>query len=150
MKLQYAAGLLAGCLLLAGCGQTATRTAPARANGPVAQTPSATPQRIGDCVRTAVSNVGARLEAPDEKGVMRAVPGSGSAISYANGIGGVSYESVPGIDTSRVGDAIELCLVSLPQDCPPGDDRGKTYAARNLRTGASWSVPDSEHMCGGA
>jgi hypothetical protein len=114
------------------------------------QTVSATPQGVGDCVRTAVTNVGTRLEAPDEKGVMRAVPGSGSAISYANGIEGVSYDSVPGIDNSRVGDAIELCLASLPRNCPPGDSRGKTYTARNIRTGATWSVPDSEHMCGGA
>ena len=150
MKSRYAASWLAGCLALASCGQTATSAAPTRANSAGVQTMSATPQKIGDCVRTAVTDVGTRLEAPDEKGVMRAVPGSGSAISYANGIDGVSYESVPGIDNSRVGDAIELCLTSLPQDCPPGDDRGKTYTARNIRTGATWTVPDAEHMCGGA
>ena len=43
-----------------------------------------------------------------------------------------------------------VCLVALPQDCPPGDDRGKTYAAANLRTLGAWSAADSEHMCGGA
>jgi hypothetical protein len=50
----------------------------------------------------------------------------------------------------RSGDKVKLCLVSLPEDCPPGDDRGKIYRATNLRTGESWEAPDSQHSCGGA
>jgi hypothetical protein len=43
-----------------------------------------------------------------------------------------------------------LCLTGIPDECPPGDDRGKTYKATNLRTKKSWEAMDSEHMCGGA
>jgi hypothetical protein len=96
---------------------------------------------VGECVQTTVQQVGTRLEN---------TPGSGSAISYANGVSQVSYDQVPGIDASQAGDGVKLCLVSLPQNCPPGDDRGKVYSATNLRTGQTWSEPDSEHMCGGA
>jgi len=38
----------------------------------------------------------------------------------------------------------------VPSDCPKGDDRGKVYSAVNKRTGQGWSLPDAEHMCGGA
>ena len=79
-----------------------------------------------------------------------ALQNSGSAISYANNIYGVSYEVVDAVRSSRVGDPVTLCLVSIPQDCPKGDDRGKVYSATNLRTKQGWSLPDAEHMCGGA
>ena len=31
-----------------------------------------------------------------------------------------------------------------------GDQRGRIYQARNLRTGGTWTLPDSQHSCGGA
>ena len=62
----------------------------------------------------------------------------------------VEYDAVPGIDHSRIGDTVRLCLVSIPKNCPPGDDRGRVYEGTNLRTNEKWSAPDSEHMCGGA
>jgi hypothetical protein len=62
----------------------------------------------------------------------------------------ISYEIIPQIHRPRVGDKVTLCLVSLPENCSPGDDRGKIYRAINLRTGGSWQAPDSQHMCGGA
>jgi hypothetical protein len=142
-------------LALAGCGQggagaasgasgsqaaASPPAAPAPATQPAAAT-NATPAQVGDCVQTTVQQVGTRLDN---------TPGSGSAISYADSITQVSYDQVPGIDSSQAGDAIKLCLVSLPQNCPPGDDRGKVYSATNLRTGQTWSEPDSEHSCGGA
>ena len=99
------------------------------------------PTQVGQCAQTTVKSVGTRLED---------TPGSGSAISYSNGGGQVSYDQVPGMDHAQAGDAIKLCLVSLPQDCPPGDDRGKIYAGTDLRTGETWSEADSEHSCGGA
>lgn len=40
--------------------------------------------------------------------------------------------------------------MSLPQHCPPGDNRGKIYTTTNMRTVKSWTLPDSEHRCGGA
>jgi hypothetical protein len=98
------------------------------------------PTEIGACSETTIEDIGYRLGDPD----------SGSAISYANGGGQVSYDTIPEIHRSRVGDPVRLCLVSIPEDCPPGDDRGKVYSATNLRTGDSWEAPDSQHSCGGA
>lgn len=98
------------------------------------------PTEIGACSETTIEDIGYRLGDPD----------SGSAISYANGGGQVSYDTIPEIHRSRVGDPVRLCLVSIPEDCPPGDDRGKVYSATNFRTGDSWEAPDSQHSCGGA
>jgi hypothetical protein len=97
--------------------------------------------RVGQCVETRVKEVGNRLEN---------TPGSGSSITFTNGGGQVSYEQVPAVDASRPGDRVSMCLVSVPEDCPPGDDRGRTYKTTNKRTGQSWTLPDAEHMCGGA
>ncbi len=62
----------------------------------------------------------------------------------------MSYDKVQEIIRSRVGDPVLMCLVEIPQDCPPGDDRGKIYTTTNLRTQESWTLPDSQHSCGGA
>jgi hypothetical protein len=43
-----------------------------------------------------------------------------------------------------------LCLVSIPKNCPAGDERGKIYSATNLNTTAYWLLPDAQHGCGGA
>src|SRR5262245_48758398 len=102
---------------------------------------SAAPANVGECVSATVALVGPRLEG---------VPGSGSAIEYANGLSQVSYDAIPGIDHSQAGDTVNVCLVSVPENCPPGDDRGRVYSGTNARTGESWSAPDSQHMCGGA
>ena len=102
---------------------------------------AASPTRIGQCVGTRVKEVGTRLEN---------TPGSGSLVTFTNGGVQVSYEQVREVDESRPGDRVSMCLVSIPKDCPPGDDRGRTYKATNKRTGQSWTLPDSEHMCGGA
>lgn len=131
--------VLALYLALAACGQQAPPKTNATDSAPVVHDPSR--MSAGECVDTTVSNVGSRLED---------MPTSGSAILYANGLSQVSYDAVPGIDHSHAGDAVHLCLASVPQHCPPGDNRGKVYAATNTRTGESWSAPDSEHMCGGA
>lgn len=99
------------------------------------------PTRIGQCARTTISRVGTRLEG---------VAGSGSALQFANSGYQVSYEVVPAVGRSRVGDPVTMCLVSIPQDCPSGDTRGRIYRTTNLRTRESWQLPDSEHSCGGA
>ena len=49
-----------------------------------------------------------------------------------------------------VGNPVQLCLVSLPTDCPPGDERGKEYSLLDRRTGFSGVYVDSWHLCGGA
>jgi hypothetical protein len=102
---------------------------------------------VGRCTKTTISKIGTRLT----QGVNGPnVPGSGSAIYYSDGGYQVSYETIAGIEKSRVGDKIILCLVSIPTSCPRGDDRGKWYKATNLRTGETWRLPNSEHDCGGA
>ncbi len=99
------------------------------------------PTKEGQCVATAIKEISTRLEG---------VADSGDAITYANGIYGVSYSRIDGLKGARAGDAIELCLTEIPDDCPPGDDRGKTYKATDLRTHKHWEAMDSEHICGGA
>ncbi len=98
------------------------------------------PTEIGACSGTTITEIGYRLGDPD----------TGSAISYANGGVQISYDTIAEIHRSKIGDAVTLCLVSVPEDCPPDDDRGKVYRATNLRTGESWEAPDSQHSCGGA
>lgn len=102
---------------------------------------AATFANIGDCRNTAIQSLGTRLGG---------VPDSGSAVNYGNGVYGVSYDIIPELEESRIGDPIKLCLTDVPRNCPPGDDRGKLYAATNLRTGGKWELSDSEHECGGA
>lgn len=135
----FAVAALSACLALGACGPNgAGEPQPAPATTEAA---SAAPANVGECVETVVTLVGPRLEG---------VPDSGSAVEYANGLSQVDYAAVPGIDHSTVGDAVRLCLVSVPENCPPGDDRGRVYEATNLRTNETWTAPDSQHMCGGA
>ena len=99
----------------------------------------------GECFTTRVKRVETRLE---DNG--RPVADSGSAIVLADGHYNVSYDQLPGIDRSRPGDPVRLCVVAVPSHCPAGDNRGITYRGRNLRTGLFWRAADAEHMCGGA
>jgi hypothetical protein len=105
------------------------------------------PVRIGQCSTTTVKQVETRLV---DGATNRPMPGSGSAIEFANGGYQVSYDQVPAVDRSRPGDPVAMCLVSVPRHCPPGDDRGRMYKTTNLRTRGSWTLPDAEHECGGA
>lgn len=90
---------------------------------------------------TTIKQVGTRLEG---------IADSGDAVSYANGGYQVNYGTIQGLKGSRPGDPVRLCLTSMPDNCPPGDARGKSYRATDLRTHKSWEAFDSEHMCGGA
>jgi len=102
---------------------------------------------VGTCVRTTIREVSQRLE---DGTTHRPMPGSGSAVEFANGLYQVSYDQVPEVNRSRRGDPVFVCLMKLPQHCPPGDVRGKLYTTTNLRTEESWTLPDAEHGCGGA
>lgn len=99
------------------------------------------PKKEGACSVTTIKKVTTRLDG---------ITGSGDAVVYANGGYQVSYEKIRGLKGSRAGDKVRLCLTSIPDECPPGDDRGKIYKATNLRTHQSWEAADSEHSCGGA
>jgi len=112
------------------------------------QPTSGLPVQVGQCTFTRIASISGRfgpLKPPRDK-----FDSSGIAITFDDGGAQVSYDYVRDIAQSRVGDQVLLCLVSIPQDCPPGDDRGKFYSGTNLRTKGSWVLPDSQHMCGGA
>jgi len=110
-------------------------------------TTSAIPTKVGECSKTTVSKIGTRLT---DGTTGQNIAGSGSEIEYANGIIQVSYDNVQGIEDALIGDNINLCLVSIPTDCPAGDNRGRVYTALDERTGHTWQASDSEHSCGGA
>lgn len=135
--------LVAACLLVASCGPAPGNNAESETienPGPeVSETDSV--MQVGDCVETSVTLAGSRLEG---------VADSGSGVEFANGMSQVSYDVLPGIANSRVGDPVRVCLVSVPENCPPGDNRGRVYSGTNLRTNEIWTAPDSQHMCGGA
>jgi hypothetical protein len=105
------------------------------------------PKQVGQCSETAIRKIETRLV---DGTTGKPVPGSGSAVSFANRGYQVSYDAEPAIQASRRGDRVRICLVKLPEACPPGDNRGRVYTTTNLRTNQSWTLPDSEHSCGGA
>jgi uncharacterized protein len=113
----------------------------ATTSGPV-YPPDALPTEIGQCM---IASITSRLQAD-----INASPDDGSAISFDNGGFQVSYEKEQAIIASKVGDKVLMCLVEIPENCPPGDDRGRIYTTTNLRTQQSWTLPDSQHSCGGA
>jgi hypothetical protein len=101
------------------------------------------PTRIFACGGSVIRLIGGRLEGDTNFS-------TGTSVFYQNGGSQVSYEKVPAIVNSKRGDHVLICLVFIPNHCPAGDDRGKLYIATNLRTLDSWTLPDSEHSCGGA
>lgn len=112
-----------------------------------AATESAPLTRIGQCTNTSVAKLGTRLGDEDAN---ESVPGSGTAIWFANNIYLVAYETIPQAEASRPGDKVKMCLTHIPSDCPPGDDRGKVYTVTNMRTKQRFTMADSSHECGGA
>jgi hypothetical protein len=101
------------------------------------------PTRIFACGGSVITAIGGRLEGDTNFS-------SGTSVFYQNGGSQVSYAKVPAIINSKRGDHVLICLVFIPSHCPAGDDRGKIYTTTNLRTLDSWTLPDTEHSCGGA
>jgi len=110
------------------------------------------PTKIGSCARSSIKEIGYRLSSPDKNGVYIPVTGSGTSITYLNGGYQVSYEMVSAIFNSREKDPVEICLGFIPEchHAQAGDMRGRSYLVKNLRTGKTWELPDSQHVCGGA
>src|SRR4051794_1814442 len=106
---------------------------------------SSLPAKPGQCVTTQVASVTSRLEG-EPPGAFE----SGTAINFSNGGHQVSNERESALIASKRGDRVIMCLTAIPRGCPPGDDRGRYYTVTNLRTRSSWSLPDSQHLCGGA
>ena len=99
---------------------------------------------VGQCQATRIEEIGPRLQQ------VQGEPPDGTSVAFENGVSQVSYDPVPSIWASRVGDTARVCLVFIPTHCPAGDSRGRVYETTNLRTGARWKLPDSSHRCGGA
>jgi hypothetical protein len=114
---------------------------------PLVSAAATLPMREGTCDRTRIAAVEQRL---------RNGPGgpfiadSGSAVRFTNGGYQVNYAEVAAVQNSRIGDPVLVCLIRIPQGCPPNDARGRVYTTTNLRTLESWTMADSEHKCGGA
>lgn len=108
------------------------------------------PTQVGHCTLTKITEITTRFGG--KLGATRPAPGEdhGTVVTYENKLVGISYGYEEGVAQSRVGDEALVCLVSIPQNCPPGDDRGRMYSGTNLRTKSSWQLSDSQHMCGGA
>ena len=107
------------------------------------------PKRIGECRETRITQITTRWGDPltyDED----YYSASGSLVRFSNGGNQVSFSKVQELIRSRVRDRVRMCLISVPEHCPPGDDRGRSYRTTNLRTGESWTLPDDTRVCGGA
>jgi hypothetical protein len=108
------------------------------------------PTVISGCVTTSFLDIADRFGDPLTAGPNADGFDTGSSASFRNGGFVISYSKEPILLASRVGEKVTMCLVSIPKDCPPGDDRGRFYRITNLKTGLSGILADSQHMCGGA
>jgi len=104
------------------------------------------PETLGGCAVTHIAELTTRFGEPLEG----ADAGAGSGVTFVNGGRLVSYSVEDGLAASQVGNAVAVCLLSIPRDCPAGDERGRMYYTVNLITQGTWALPDSQHMCGGA
>jgi hypothetical protein len=127
--------------IVAGIASGSRLSLPPTPPPPRARMVATLPTAVGTCSETTITKLDHRLEGE---------AWSGSFVSYANSGRQVSSNEVPAIGRSRVGDRVLMCLTFVPQQCPPGDDRGRVYKTRNLRTGEVWEEPDSTRHCGGA
>ncbi|MFD1986947.1 hypothetical protein ACFSOZ_31415 [Mesorhizobium newzealandense] len=124
-------------------GKKALETAARNPDGTDQPLPSA----IGQCASTHIKTLTTRL---GDDPLETASPDAGSAATFTNDGGAVSYDREPGLAASKVGEPVEMCLISIPRDCPKDDERGRVYYGIDLAVKGSWALPDSEHLCGGA
>ena len=105
------------------------------------------PSSIGQCAPTHIKTLTTRL---GDDPLETASPDAGSAATFTNGGTAVSYDREPGLASSKVGAPVIMCLISIPRDCPKGDERGRVYYSVDLTAKGTWALPDSVHVCGGA
>lgn len=106
--------------------------------------------KVGDCAVSKVKEASARLCSEDSTGYCVPSPDTGSSLILDNDMYGVSYDKEAAVDSAKTGDLVTACLVSIPDHCPSGDDRGYVWSYTFKRTKKSVELPDAEHMCGGA
>lgn len=125
-------------------GQLGRRAAAlARENVPLARE---MPGRVAECVKTRITAIETRFGDP----VARDNEDAGTHISYACRGGAVTYDREAWMYKLKPGDAVVVCLTFVPHDCPVGDNRGYEFYVFHPATGASSTLPDTSHGCGGA
>ncbi|MCA9201196.1 MAG: hypothetical protein KDA87_26830, partial [Planctomycetales bacterium] len=99
----------------------------------------------GECVITRIQEITTRFGEP----VDYSNEAAGTAISFENGSFQISYrrEEFYGIEP---GHRTVICLMTIPRDCPDGDERGREFYTLDLDINRQWIVSDSQHSCGGA
>jgi hypothetical protein len=105
---------------------------------------------IGTCYDTKVKRTGGRFHWNDTPPLITDGNDDDIAVEYVDGQYMMQWGFNFRVSQWRKGDPVRLCVIGLPENCPPGDDRGVEYRARNNRTGESWVGFDSAHLCGGA
>jgi len=100
--------------------------------------------RVGTCASTRITRIGTRSHEGRPERL------DGTSVGFDNGVHLVDYGLVGAVARSRVGDRVRICVHALPEDCPAYDIRGIDYRAHNLRTGESWVMGNSQHICRGA
>jgi hypothetical protein len=94
--------------------------------------------KIGQCLDTGVMWVGTRLQ-----GDGTSLPGIkidlGSKITYSNGDEQASFETIPNMMRSKIGDDVRLCLIEANK-CEKGYIHN--IGSYNLRTKEKWEAYD--------
>lgn len=113
------------------------------------------PKLVGTCSDSFVQSKRFRMvPSPGDPNYTRTPDSFGKEvyIQLTNGIGIYAGEGEEFILSTNftAGHKVKACLVSLPQNCPPRDNRGKRYSIYDYRTGARVIGADSWHLCGGA
>ena len=100
--------------------------------------------KIGTCYFARTHLVGARF------GPFPVTQDDGFTVGLSNGMSLVEYSYRGAMRQLRVGDRVRACVIDLPKECPADDLRGIGYRVTNLRTGRSFIIGDSQHVCRGA
>ncbi|QEU08768.1 hypothetical protein [Paracoccus yeei] len=98
---------------------------------------------LGECHETSIRKVSSYF--PEEP-----LGKSGVMLEFADGLVLINRADNNAALTSRVGDAVTVCLEYIPEDCPAGDDRGRFYRVINKDSGGANTLTNSPHSCGGA
>jgi uncharacterized protein len=108
--------------------------------------PRGLPKEVGQCASTRIKALTTRFSPT----ITPENAEEGTAVEFDNGLHLISYERESALAGAAVGNRVVVCLMSIPHDCPKGDERGRLYLGLNLDTNTQIALPDSQHLCGGA
>ena len=130
--------------MLAGLERRATTLA-----GEQSPSNNSIPQTSGQCVLTKIKSITTRWG----EEITNDNAGDGTSVEYDNGGSLVEYQRSDTFtnmsNVVKAGHPAVMCLVSIPHDCPIGDDRGRVFYSYDLVTATDWLMADSQHSCGG-